>query len=130
MVRHGRNEMTEDSHDRNAFTELVEVYQARVFALVFRLLGRRDEAEEVVQEVFVQVFRTIPQLPGDSTLSTWIYRIAVNLCRDRMKHARETKHVTPRALRPHRPDQGPRSPWGAARGGEQGEGWEHKQKAG
>jgi RNA polymerase sigma-70 factor (ECF subfamily) len=53
---------------------------------VFRMLGRRDEAEDLAQEVFVQVFKAIDQFRGESKLSTWIYRIAVNLCKNRTKY--------------------------------------------
>jgi len=72
--------------DERAFNELVQLYEQRVFRLVFRMLGRRDEAEDMAQEVFVQVFKAIGQFRGDSKLSTWIYRIAVNLCKNRMKY--------------------------------------------
>ena len=74
------------ARDESAFNELVVAYQRRVFALVFRMLGRRDEAEDLAQEVFVQVFKAIDQFRGDSKLSTWIYRIAVNLCKNRTKY--------------------------------------------
>lgn len=72
------------NHDERAFNELVELYKYRVFALVFRMLGRRDEADDMTQEVFVQVFKAIGQFRGDSKLSTWIYRIAINLCKNRL----------------------------------------------
>lgn len=72
--------------DESAFNELVITYERRVFALVYRMLGRRDEAEDVSQEVFVQVFKAIDQFRGESKLSTWIYRIAVNLCKNRTKY--------------------------------------------
>ena len=74
------------ARDEGAFNELVTTYERRVFALVFRMLGRRDEAEDLSQEVFVQVFKAIDQFRGDSKLSTWIYRIAVNLCKNRSKY--------------------------------------------
>ncbi len=74
------------ARDEGAFNELVVTYERRVFALVFRMLGRRDEAEDLAQEVFVQVFKAIDQFRGDSKLSTWIYRIAVNLCKNRTKY--------------------------------------------
>ncbi len=74
------------ARDESAFNELVITYQRRVFALVFRMLGRREEAEDLAQEVFVQVFKAIDQFRGDSKLSTWIYRIAVNLCKNRAKY--------------------------------------------
>ncbi len=73
-------------HDERAFNELVQAYEGRVFRLVFRMLGRREEAEDMAQEVFVQVFKAIEQFRGDAKLSTWIYRIAVNLCKNRTKY--------------------------------------------
>src|SRR3954469_18886577 len=72
--------------DERAFNELVELYEARVFRLLVRMLGRRDEAEDMAQEVFVQVFKAVGTFRGDSKLSTWIYRIAVNLCKNRAKY--------------------------------------------
>ena len=74
------------ARDESAFNELVVTYERRVFALVFRMLGGRDEAEDLAQEVFVQVFKAIDQFRGESKLSTWIYRIAVNLCKNRSKY--------------------------------------------
>jgi RNA polymerase sigma-70 factor, ECF subfamily len=74
------------NRDERAFNELVRLYERRVFGLVFRMLGRRDEAEDIAQEVFVQVFKAIDQFRGESKLSTWIYRIAVNLCKNRSKY--------------------------------------------
>ena len=74
------------ARDERAFNELVEAYQYRIFHLIFRMLGRRDEAEDMAQEVFVQVFKAIGQFRGDAKLATWIYRIATNLCRNRIKY--------------------------------------------
>ena len=72
--------------DERAFNELVELYETRVFRLVLRMLGRRDEAEDMAQEVFVQIFKAVSTFRGDSKLSTWIYRVSVNLCKNRMKY--------------------------------------------
>ena len=72
--------------DERAFNELVELYEARVFRLLLRMLGRRDEAEDMAQEVFVQIFKTITTFRGDSKLSTWIYRVSANLCKNRLKY--------------------------------------------
>lgn len=71
------------ARDERAFNELVRMYERRVFVLVHRMLGRREEAEDISQEVFVQVFKAIGQFRGEAKLSTWIYRIAVNLCKNR-----------------------------------------------
>lgn len=72
--------------DERAFNELVETYELRVFQLLLRMVGRRDEAEDLAQEVFVQVFKAIDQFRGESKLGTWIYRIAVNLCKNRIQY--------------------------------------------
>ncbi|MDX2052899.1 MAG: sigma-70 family RNA polymerase sigma factor [Polyangiaceae bacterium] len=72
--------------DEHAFNELVRMFETRVYRLVFRMLGREAEAEDVAQEVFVQVFRAVEQFRSDSKLSTWIYRIASNLSKNRLKY--------------------------------------------
>ncbi len=76
------------ARDERAFNELVTAYGRRVSALVLRMLGNRAEAEDLTQEVFVQVFKAIGSFRGESKLSTWIYRIAVNLCKNRSKYLR------------------------------------------
>ena len=72
--------------DERAFLELLQLYQGRVYKLVFRMVGRRDEAEDLAQEVFVQVFKAVGTFRGDSRLGTWVYTIAVNLCKNRLKY--------------------------------------------
>jgi RNA polymerase sigma-70 factor, ECF subfamily len=79
------------ARDERAFNELVQLYQDRVFRLVFRMLGRREEAEDLVQEVFVQVFKAVGTFRGDAKLGTWIYRIAINLCKNRVKYLARRK---------------------------------------
>lgn len=72
--------------DEKAFDELVRRHQGRVFGIAYRLLDNRAEAEDVSQEIFVRVFGAIGSFRGESSLSTWIYRIAVNQCRTRRTH--------------------------------------------
>ncbi len=72
--------------DERAFREMVETYQDRVYNLLFRMIGRREEAEDLAQEVFVTVFKSIDQFRGDSKLSTWLYRVAANHCKNRIKY--------------------------------------------
>jgi RNA polymerase sigma-70 factor (ECF subfamily) len=76
------------ARDEQAFNAVVRTYQRRVFGLLFRMLGNRAEAEDLAQEVFVQVFKAIGSFRGESKLSTWIYRIAVNLSKNRTKYLR------------------------------------------
>lgn len=72
--------------DEAAFNELIRLYQGRIFRLVFRMLGDRSEAEDVAQEVFITVFKSIDGFRGDSKLSTWLYRVATNHCKNRIKY--------------------------------------------
>jgi RNA polymerase sigma-70 factor, ECF subfamily len=72
--------------DERAFREMVERYQDRVFNLVFRMIGTREEAEDLAQEVFVTVFKSIDSFRGEAKFSTWLYRIAANHCKNRIKY--------------------------------------------
>lgn len=72
--------------DERAFRELVAEHRDRVFNLTFRMLGNRAEAEDVAQEVFIAVFKTVDTFREESKLSTWIYRVAVNHCKNRIKY--------------------------------------------
>lgn len=72
--------------DEAAFNELMRLYHAKVFHLVFRMLGDRAEAQDVSQEVFITVFKSIEGFRGDSKLSTWLYRVAANHCKNRIKY--------------------------------------------
>jgi RNA polymerase sigma-70 factor, ECF subfamily len=74
--------------DERAFNALVRAHEARVFGLLLQMIGSRAEAEDLAQEVFVQVFKAIGAFRGESKLSTWIYRIAVNLSKNRGKYLR------------------------------------------
>jgi RNA polymerase sigma-70 factor, ECF subfamily len=74
--------------DEQAFNKLVKAYEGRIFGLMLRMIGSRAEAEDLAQEVFVQVFKAIGSFRGESKLSTWIYRIAINLCKNRSKYLR------------------------------------------
>jgi RNA polymerase sigma-70 factor (ECF subfamily) len=72
--------------DEAAFRELVAEHRDRVFNLTYRMLGNKAEAEDVAQEVFIAVFKTLDQFREESKLSTWIYRVAVNHCKNRIKY--------------------------------------------
>jgi RNA polymerase sigma-70 factor (ECF subfamily) len=71
--------------DERAFTELIELHGDRVFNVCFRLLGSREEAEDMAQEVFINAFKYIDSFVGDSKLSTWLYIIASNVSKNRIK---------------------------------------------
>jgi len=61
-----------------AYEELIDRYEQQIFAMVYRLLGNQSDASDVVQEVFLKVFRGVSTFREQSSLRTWIYRIAIN----------------------------------------------------
>jgi len=76
--------------DSQSFSVLVERYKDLVFSIAIGMLKHREEAEEVSQDTFIKVFRSLNRFKGDSKFSTWIYRVAYNTCLDRLKkHKRE-----------------------------------------
>ena len=65
--------------DQQAFRELVDRYKGLVFGIVARSLADPARAEEVAQDIFLRIYRGLPYFRGESRLSTWIYRIAINV---------------------------------------------------
>jgi len=65
---------------RNAFDRLIEEYQDKVFGRCLSFVPNKEDAEDIAQEVFVEVFKSVKKFKGNSTLSTWIYRITTNKC--------------------------------------------------
>lgn len=68
-----------------AFGQIVDVYKNMVFTLAVRMIRNREEAEEVSQDVFIKVYKSLGKFKFDSKFSTWIYKIAYNSCLDRIK---------------------------------------------
>ena len=64
--------------DENAFRQLVEKYQQLVVNTCFGLVHNTEDAEDIAQDVFIEVFRSVHKFRADSKISTWLYRIAVN----------------------------------------------------
>jgi RNA polymerase sigma-70 factor (ECF subfamily) len=87
--------------DETAFAELVAEHQRMVVQLAMNLLGDRDEALDLSQDVFIRVFRTIGQFRGQSALRTWIYRIAVNQARNRHRFWRRRRRADQVSLDAH-----------------------------
>jgi RNA polymerase sigma-70 factor (ECF subfamily) len=72
--------------DERAFRELIAQHRDRVYNITYRMLGNRAEAEDVAQEVFITVFKTIDTFREESKFSTWLYRVAVNHSKNRIKY--------------------------------------------
>ncbi len=76
--------------DRDAFNELVARYQSKVINISYNLLSDSEDALDASQEVFIKIYRNISTFRESSSLSTWIYRITVNICRDTLRKRQRT----------------------------------------
>lgn len=79
--------------DADSFNQLVKRWERPIFALAYRTLGREQDARDVTQETFLRAFRALGGFKGDAKFSSWLYRIALNLCRDWMRKDRRTPVV-------------------------------------
>ena len=68
--------------DRSAFEQLMLRHQNRIYAFCFRYFGTQEPAEEAAQEVWVKIFKNLDRFRGDSKFTTWMYRVALNHCRN------------------------------------------------
>lgn len=87
MDKAGLDELLERARRRDpaALANLVERFSSRVFGLLFRLTGRRDVAEDLLQETFLRVVREIERYEHTGKFESWLFRIAANLVRDRAR---------------------------------------------
>ena len=78
--------------DASAFGDLVERYQDRIYTVCLRQLGERPLAEEVAQDVFLSAYRAMGNFRGDAKFSTWLFRIAINQCKNKRLYNRRRAH--------------------------------------
>lgn len=80
--------------DRLAFDQMVLKYRNRVMGIATRMLVDRGEAEDLAQDVFVKVYRGLPEFQGESLFSTWLFRITANSCLNRRRRRRSGPPVS------------------------------------
>ena len=76
--------------DREAFNELVMQYEKQVINIAYGMLSDREDALDAAQEVFIKVYKSISNFKGQSSLTTWIYRITANVCNDILRKRQRT----------------------------------------
>jgi len=86
------------SGETKAYEELVLRYQDRIYYLALRYLRQADEAQEVTQEIFVKVYQAIKTFRGEAKFSTWLFQVAVNHCKNRIKYLRRRHFYTRESL--------------------------------
>jgi len=71
--------------DQSAFDQLVRKHSGRAYQIAYGILNNREDAEEVAQDTFLRIFRALPNFRGDAEFSTWLYRIVINLSRNKLR---------------------------------------------
>src|SRR6266446_850467 len=79
--------------DADSFNELILRWERPIYALAYRTIGREEDARDVCQETFLRAFRALPGFRGQAKFSSWLYRIALNLCRDWLRRERRAPTV-------------------------------------
>src|SRR5512143_3025754 len=79
--------------DADSFNELILRWERPIYALAYRTIGREEDARDVCQETFLRAFRALSGFRGQAKFSSWLYRIALNLCRDWMRRERRAPIV-------------------------------------
>ena len=80
-----------------AFDQLVGRWERQIYFLAYRMLGREEDARDVTQEAFLRAFRGLKGFKGQSKFSSWLYRIALNLCRDWLRREQRGSTMQPSA---------------------------------
>lgn len=79
--------------DPDGFIDMVQHYDRPLRALVFRLMGSREQMDDVLQDVYLRAFRALPGFRGEAASGTWLYRIAYNVCIDELRRSHRQPRV-------------------------------------
>jgi RNA polymerase sigma-70 factor (ECF subfamily) len=79
--------------DVDSFNQLILRWERPIYALAYRVIGREEDARDVCQETFLRAYRALPGFKGQAKFSSWVYRIALNLCRDWIRRQRRAPVV-------------------------------------
>jgi RNA polymerase sigma-70 factor (ECF subfamily) len=96
--------------DFAAFDELVRRWERKIHGAIYRVVGSEEEARDVGQETFLKAYRALGSFKREARFSSWLYQIALNLCRDRLRRRKLRQHVSLEELGDSVRDATPRSP--------------------
>jgi len=80
--------------DNSSFEEIVKRYEKKIYNIAYRIMNNQEDASDVLQETFIQAFRKLSGFKGKSEFSTWLYRIAVNICLMKKRKGKQMKVVS------------------------------------
>ena len=80
--------------DLDAFEQIVTAYQAKVYTIALSIMGNRDDADDAAQEAFIKVYRSIGAFSFQAQFSTWLYRVATNVCLDALRRRKRAGAVS------------------------------------
>lgn len=87
----------------DAFEELVRRYERKIYALAYQYVGNHDDANDIAQDAFINAYKTLTSFRGESSFSTWLYRITINACLDQIrKQSKRNRLILDSAMMPHR----------------------------
>lgn len=86
------------NNDINAFEQLIAEHQATVYNIALKIMGNPDDAADAAQEALIKIFKNIKKFKGESKFSTWIYRIAHNVCIDEYRKRKNKSSYVTRSL--------------------------------
>lgn len=82
-----------DNQRSSAFDYLVDRYERKIFNLIYRIIGDYDDAADLTQDTFVLAYRSFDDFRGDAAVYTWLYRIAVNVCKNRLRQKDRRQNI-------------------------------------
>lgn len=80
--------------DASAFNRLMEMHEKRMYAVALRMCGNREDAQDCLQEAMLRVYRAIGGFKGQSSFSTWVYRITMNTCLDELRRKKNRQNTS------------------------------------
>ncbi len=93
------------TQDTSCFKSLVKRYQNRIYSAAYRVLGNKEEAEEVVQETYLKVHQNLAQFEAKASFSAWIFRIAHNICMNTLRSHKRNQTLDALSIDPTSPFQ-------------------------
>lgn len=79
--------------DISAFEELIYNYEKKAYNIAFRIMGNEEDAKDMTQEAFIKIYKSIGNFRGESTFSTWLYRIVTNVCLDELRKRKKNSTI-------------------------------------